>query len=182
MGLDMEIVRITRSHKDSGVIYDRRELDGVILSKEELEEAMYRQLAPYMQPVKVKTQYVNLKKIQKDYGLSDEPYISSASGSVTGFTDGKRTIRIPNSDILSKYITDRTEDLFVCDRDRVKYWRKEYEIQDWFHDNIGYEMENTGFYLLTGELLTSFNRAFPAERVWPDDPTEESALFYWEWY
>ena len=65
MGLDMEIRRISKPHMDDSVIYDRVDINGVILDEDELKEPMYRQLAPYTQELRVRSQYCDMEKNPK---------------------------------------------------------------------------------------------------------------------
>lgn len=74
------------------------------------------------------------------------------------------------------------EKRFVCNSEEIRYWRKAYDIQDWFHENIDGEVENTGFYILSVEQVLNFNKVFREDRFGAEEPDEESALFYWEWY
>lgn len=184
MGLDMEIRRISKPHVDDSVIYDRVDIGGIILDEDELKEPMYRQLAPYVQQIQVRSQYYDMEKIRKDYKLSDDSYISMMSAYRIAITDRetKKTVEISNEDIERKYTIERVEKRFVCDSEEVWYWRKAYDIQDWFHENIDGEVENTGFYILSVEQVLNFNKVFREDRFGAEEPDEESALFYWEWY
>ena len=184
MGLDMEIRRISKPHVDDSVIYDRADIGGIILDEDELKEPMYRQLAPYVQQLQVRSQYYDMEKIRKDYKLSDDSYISMMSAYRIAITDRetKKTVEISNEDIERKYTVERVEKRFVCDSEEIRYWRKAYDIQDWFHDHIEEDVENTGFYTLSGAMLLAFNKAFPEDRIEAIEPDEEEALFYWEWY
>lgn len=184
MGLDMEIRRITKPHMDDSVIYDRVDISGIILTAEELEAPKYCQLAPYTQQLQVRCKYYNMAKILEDYKMPAGSYLSMRSSlgiAVTAPKTGK-TVEISNDDIERKYTIERVERCFVCDCAEVRYWRKAYDIQDWFHENIEVVVENTGFYILSGELLLRFNKAFQNDKVKVEEPGEESALFYWEWY
>lgn len=187
MGLDMEIRRISKPHMDDSVIYNRENIYGVILDEDELKEPMYRQLASYVQPLQVRSQYYDMEKIRKDYGLTDDSYISMMSAYRIAITDRetRKTVEISSEDVDRKYTVERVEKRFVCNSEEVRYWRKAYDIQDWFHEHIDGEVgevENTGFYILSGELLLKFNKAFPEDRIEAIEPDEEEALFYWEWY
>ena len=184
MGLDMEIRRISKPHMDDSVIYSRADIDGVILDEDELKKPMYRQLAPYTQELQVRSQYYDMEKIRKDYKLSGDSYISMISAYRIAITDRetRKTVEIFNEDIERKYTIERVEKRFVCNADEVRYWRKAYDIQDWFHDHIEGDVENTGYYILSGDLLLKFNKAFKEDKIEAEEPDEEAALFYWEWY
>lgn len=183
MGLDMEIRRIFKPHMDNSVIYDREDINGVILDEGELKEPMYCQLAPYTQELQVRSQYYDMEKIRGDYKLSEDSYISMMCSSCITITDRKthKTVEIKSEDIDHKYTVKRVEKRFVCNSEEVRYWRKAYDIQDWFHEHIE-DVENTGFYILSGAMLLAFNKAFPEDRIEAIEPDGEEALFYWEWY
>ena len=184
MGLDMEIRRISKPHMDDSVIYDRADIGGIILDEDELKEPMYRQLAPYVQQLQVRSQYYDMEKIRKDYGLSEDSHISMMSAYGIAITDRKNSKRVEIStrDIEEKYTIERVEKRFVCDSEEIRYWRKAYDIQEWFHENIDGEVENTGFYILSGKQLLKFNKRFQEDKIEAEEPDEEAALFYWEWY
>lgn len=184
MGLDMEIRRVSKPHMDNSVIYDRENICGIILDKEELKEPMYQQLAPYTQPLQIRSKYYDMDKIRSDYGLSKDSYISMMSAQRIAITDREthKTVEISSHDIDYKYTVERVEDQFVCNAEEIRYWRKAYDIQEWFHDHIDGEVENTGYYILSGDLCLKFNKAFQEDAIEAEEPDDESALFYWEWY
>lgn len=184
MGLDMEIRRISKPHMDDSVIYNREDIHGIILDEDELKEPMYRQLTPYVQPLQVRSQHYDMEKIRKDYGLTDDSYISMMSDYRIAITDRgtHKTVEISTEDVDKKYTVERVEKRFVCNSEEIRYWRKAYDVQDWFHENIDGEVENTGFYILSVEQVLNFNKVFREDRFGAEEPDEESALFYWEWY
>ncbi len=184
MGLDMEIRRITKPNLDDSVIYNRQDISLILLDKDELEMPMHRQLAPYAQLIQVRSQYYDMEKIRKDYDLSDDSYISMMSAYRIAVTDRgkKKTVEIDDFDIKTKYTVERVEPKYACQAEEVRYWRKAYDIQEWFHEHIEEDVENTGFYILSSAMLLEFNKAFPEDRIEAIEPDEEEALFYWEWY
>lgn len=184
MGLDMEVVRVTKSRRDDSIIYDRSELDAIVLEKDDLDNPMFSGLVPYTQPLQVRSSYYDIDSIRKDYNLSDHVYISAITHYSLSVTDRvtKKTVEVPQRDVESKYIQTRVDTCYVCDSEEIRYWRKAYNIQDWFHEHIDGDVENTGFYILSGELLLKFNKAFRDDALPAIEPDEESALFYWEWY
>lgn len=184
MGLDMYIYRAAKPHLSDTEIYLRNDIDGVILPENEIDNPMYCQLAPYLQPVQVKNEYYNMEKIREDFGLSSKAHICSYSADGIGVWDngGEKRITISVSDIEDKYTVEKIEKSYVCNLERVHYWRKEYDVQEWFHDNLSADyIENCGYYILSEELIEDFNESFN-EYIEPEEPTEESALFYHEWY
>ena len=111
MGLDMEIRRISKPHMDDSVIYNHEDIRGIILTEDNLKEPMYRQLAPYVQPLKVRIQYCDMGKIRKDYGLTDYSYIGMMSAYCTEITDEgtHKSVEISTEDIDKKYTIERVE-------------------------------------------------------------------------
>lgn len=182
MGLDMNILRISVPDLDTGRIYTRAEIDGVILDEEDIKEQMYCQLVPYCVKVRVTSQYYDMESIRRDYKLDKDAHIWGYFGDHISISN----IDIPNEIIEKKYILEKTEEKYVCHSEDIRYWRKAYDIQSWFYENIhadsGVNVENTGYYLLSKKLLQKFNKRFPLDKVLAKYPTDESALFYWEWY
>lgn len=85
-----------------------------------------------------------------------------------------------NLNIETKYTVSKEEIRFVCKCEEEKYWRKAYEIQDFFYDH--YPVENVGYYKLSKEVIEEFNKRYPRDAFEAEDETESSALFYHEWY
>lgn len=185
MGLDMNIWKITRTDLDESVVYTRSELtDCIVVYEREINDPRYQQLIPYTQKVMVKNLYYDMDKIRKDYKISSDSYIGMICDTGISVTDRetRKSVDIPQKKLEKKYIAEKVETCFVCKADEVKYWRKAYDIQYWFHEHIDVDVENTGYYILSEELLLKFNKAFDEDRLIPMEPDEESALFYWEWY
>lgn len=84
-------------------------------------------------------------------------------------------------DLEAKYTTRRVETGFACLTQEIRYWRKAYDVQEWFYEQLDRPVENTGFYLLTKEDLELFNQRWD-DMVDDDSPGVESAIYYWEWY
>lgn len=188
MGLDMYIFRVSKPHLDDSVVYNREDLHGIILSEEELKNPMYQQLAPYAQSLQVRSEYYDMAKIRKDYGLSESSYICeySASDDFSGIVvedkeSGKKA-KITDEEINLKYTISRIEPRFVCNAEKSSYFRKEYDLQDWIHEHVEGEIENCGFYILSKDFLQRLNKKFKEAGVEEEDPNEEYALFYHEWY
>lgn len=96
--------------------------------------------------------------------------------------DDSREVEIKESDLDGRYTIERIDNWYVCDAKEVMYWRKAYDVQDWFHENLGVVVENTGYYLLNAEIIRRFNEAFPERPLPEGSPDEEPALAYYEWY
>lgn len=184
MGLDMEIMRVSKPDYDTDKVYSRHEIDGAVFSKQDIDEPMFIQAKPYCQELQIRNYYYNMDKIKADYGLSEDAYIGAYIAGKTivfdkSIIDGR--VEISKSLIEERYTLEKVETCFVCRTEEVKYWRKAYDIQDWFYEMIG-DVENTGYYMLSVELQSEFNEAWPDDAIEVEEPSEESALFYWEWY
>lgn len=189
MGLDMYVYRVRKPSLDTGMVYDRNDLDGIVIHEADIDEPRVRQLIPYSAKVRVVNHYYNLGKIGEDYGLSEAHIGGWECGDDGSFTtiygdkDGRSEfIKVSDELIESKYTIDKEETCYVCSEDEVRYWRKAYDVQDWFHENIPEPVENTGYYILTEELLKAFNKAFPEDKIPKIAPDGEQTLVYWEWY
>ncbi len=189
MGLDMYVFRVTKPQLDPGIVYDRSALSGVIIDESDVDAPMYRQLLPYCAKVRVINHYYDMEKLAAEYGITNA-YIggysfiqSEVKISLCGDKNGKNFYeQVPSELINSRYTIDREETCFVCSCEEVRYWRKEYNIQDWFYEHIPGEIENTGYYALSEETIRQFNIAFPDDALPVEPPSKESALMYHEWY
>ena len=190
MGLDMYIYRIRKPQLEERV-YTEQEISDMGLSSVEvdyatMEKSLYEQLLPYMTVRNVIGEYINKKKIIKDYNLPKDSFISMLAfhgielswdgedGSVSG------TQFIPQEELDKKYITTKTVPTYIWRTEEEKYWRKHYELQDWFYEKLG-NVENCGYYVLDADLIAEMNAKFD-EHVFEEDPTDDEALVYHEWY
>ncbi len=184
MGLDMYIYRCSKPDLKPNKVYDSAEISDIMLTEEELKEQMYRDLTPYCEKIRVINHYYDMEKIRADYGLSQDAWIWCWCGSGITVGDktptGRRDVEISHEDIETKYTVSKEEIRFVCKCEEEKYWRKAYEIQDFFYDH--YPVENVGYYKLSKEVIEEFNKRYPRDAFEAEDETESSALFYHEWY
>lgn len=183
MGLDMYIYRATKPQTNETMIYTPLDFT-VSISEKEIEDDMYDQIFPYLTEVQVKAEYYDMDKIRRDYELSAKASLSRVSPEGIGVSDSisGKTVSISQEDVDAKYTRTDIEKHFVCNLERVHYWRKAYDVQEWFHDNLSADyIENCGYYILSEELIEDFNESFN-EYIEPEKPDEESALFYHEWY
>lgn len=182
MGLDMFIYRATKPSVNDTEIYDRGAFE-LHIPEQEVGYSMYEEIAPYLQPVQMRSKYYDMEKIRADFGLSDEAYIgmSSYDGITVREPGSDNTVSISRWDIDEKYTKEEIETRYVCNLHEVHYWRKEYDVQNWFYDNLA-DVENCGFYIFGSDFIKDYNEAFPYDPIEVEEATEESALFYHEWY
>lgn len=125
------------------------------------------------------------KKMIADYNLPKKSSIGMYSYEgiqISGIDeDGKRVSQfICTKDIEEKYTTTKSVPHYIWIESEEAYWRKHYSLQDWFYDNLE-DVENCGYYILDANLIAEMNEVF-GESVSEDDPTDDEALFYHEWY
>lgn len=182
MGLDMYIFRAQYPNLDEKSIYMYQDLD-IYITEEEINWAMYDDLRPYCQKVMAVHEWYDTKAIAEKYGLGNDCYLSMCVPENSVFANGENT-KITLSAAELKVMFTKREHTFVWTTklDEIKYWRKAYDIQDWFYEHLP-NVENCGFYLLDDELQEEFNAHFEdSEHFDFIAPNENSALFYHEWY
>lgn len=192
MGLDMYVFRITNPKLEYR-LYSSDELASLSLTTctvrdIDLMEEATRQLLPYVSKIQVINDYYNVEQIIKDYNLPGDSYIGmySSDGIKVGGKDkdGKYvSVNVSPEEIENKYTLTELEDAYAWKSEEVAYWRKHYSLQERFYDLIG-DVENCGYYKLDRLLIEQLREEFreDVEDIPLEDSTEESALFYHEWY
>ena len=190
MGLDMYVYRIRKAKLEDRE-YTTEELSKLGLGYVSVKDAesdmhLFAQLLPYTIKRNVSAQFYNVKQIIEDYNLPKDSHIGMISYErivVGGRTDSGEYVsqEVFREEIEKKYIETITDIYYVWEREEeVAYWRKHYDLQDWIYDNVE-GVDNTGYYILNAETIRELNKKFD-ECLPEEDPTDESALFYWEWY
>lgn len=189
MGLDQYIYRVKKPNIQDKV-YTSDELRRMDLSKISVEDfknnpVLYEDLRPYVVKRDVECKFYDLKKIVSDYGLPQNSSIwmySMKGIEISGTTkNGERVNKaISTEEIEAKYVKTEILPYYIWEEEEVEYWRKHYDLQEWIYNNI-YEVENTAYCILSTDLIKQLNKRFN-EDIPVEEPTEESALFYWEWY
>lgn len=192
MGLDICVYRVRKPETFEAKVFNKEDLLNqgyCLITRPDDYEDLVRDLRPYTQEILVKTAYLNMEAVRKDYGLSEQAYACEWSGDGRiGLWDpasnGNQHITLTPEEIAEKYTVYEDELTLAFLREEVAYWRKNYRVQNFFYDALG-NVENTGYYILSEEVLTKFN-AEAYENGWDPvpvmAPTDDAALFYWEWY
>lgn len=185
MGLDMWVRRVRKPNLEDKV-YTTKEIDRMGYASASVEDAEnIEQLIPYTVVRNVLTNYYNRTKMIADYNLPKNSYIGMYSYDgiqIDGVNDnGERVSKfITRNEIEEKYIVTKSVPHYIWMEEEEAYWRKHYELQDWFYDNLE-DVENCGYYILYADQIAEMNERF-LEHVAECDPTDEEALFYHEWY
>lgn len=142
---------------------------------------LYNHVEPYAVKRDVICQLYNVKKMIEDYNLPQDSYISVRGPE--GIIIGRNGVNqnISDAEIREKYIKTEVIPHYIWKEEEEYYWRKNYELADWMSQNIKGGTENCGYYRLNKTLIKRINSKFKA-KVPAESATEESALFYWEWY
>ena len=189
MGLDMYILRIRKPNLEDKV-YTSEEISSmnyssVSVEDVERESSMFEQLMPYTVVRNVLTDYYNMEKMIADYKLPKNSRIGMYSYDgieISGKNDnGERVSQfIARKEIDEKYTITKSVPHYIWESNEEEYWRKAYELRDWFYEKLG-NVENCGYYVLDAELIAEMNKKFD-EHVSEEDPTDNEALVYHEWY
>lgn len=189
MGLDMWIRRVRKPNLEDKV-YTSKEIYDMgysMISVEEIkdEASMFNQLLPYTAVRNVLTDCYDKEKMIADYNLPIGSYIGMISSEgirISGTNEeGERVSQfINNKDVEEKYTVTKSVPHYIWAEEEEAYWRKHYDLQDWFYDNLE-NVENCGYYILDAGLIAEMNEKFD-EDVSEDSPTDNEALFYHEWY
>lgn len=189
MGLDMWVRRVRKPNlEDKEYTYEElSSMDYSMVSVKDVENemSMFEQLIPYTIVRNVLTDYYNKEKMIADYNLPKGSSInmySNAGIEISGINEnGERVSQfISDKDIEEKYTITKSVPHYIWKESEEAYWRKHYKLQDWFYDNLE-NVENCGYYILDADLIAEMNKKFN-ENVSEDDPTDDEALFYHEWY
>ena len=81
MGLDMYVYRVKKPGLDTSKVFDADEIHGIILSEEDIKDAMYRELLPYCDKVQAIRHYYDIEKLKAESGAKSL-HLSSIIGGV----------------------------------------------------------------------------------------------------
>lgn len=190
MGLDQNIYRVRKPNLENKV-YTSEEISVIKdlnrVSVEEFENCMnlFGDLVPYVVKRDVECQFYDVDKMIADYNLPKNVGIwrLGGGGITIGGTDkdGNRINQeFSDDEIQEKYVKTEILPHYIWKQEEVKYWRKHYDLQDWVYENIE-DVDNTAYCILDKGLIMDLNEMFN-EYIPVEEPTDESALFYWEWY
>ena len=188
MGLDQHIFRISRPNLEDKV-YTHEEIGRMDYSSTsatdfEKNKNLFGQIANYAIKRDLVCQLYDLPKMIEDYSLPKDAHIwhyGNGYIEISGYKDDARVNqKITDEEVKAKYIKTEIIPHYIWKTDEEHYWRKNYDLQDWIYRTIS-GVDNTGYYILDANLIADINYMFDAY-IPEEDPTDESALFYWEWY
>lgn len=194
MGLDMYIYRVRKPQLEERT-YTAEELghmgySSVGVNYVDAEKSLFEQILPYMVIRNVTDDYINKEKIIVDYNLPEDSYISMMGNDgvkLRGTNDSGESVSqfISMDELDKKYTITKTVPTYIWRTEEEAYWRKHYDLQEWFYNIIedahDTHVENCGYYVLDADLIAEMNAKFD-EHVPEEDPTDDEALVYHEWY
>lgn len=185
MGLDSYIFQVSKpALQDRTYRYQELLPQMIVITPQGQEDTRFRDLLPFIQEVNVVNKYLNLEKLRKAFGYDEEPEIYGFSSTGHIWVSGKKDgVREDHQAYGPDYSFEKEERCLVCQQEEIVYWRKAYEVQSFFYEQLG-DIENTGYHLIPMETILAFNSIAPASwgRLPEVEPSEDRALFYHEWY
>lgn len=204
MGLDQYIYKISKPNNiyNTDHVYDYyndiNANEHIMIPAKDCNESFAKSLIPYCCTIKARTNFIDYNALYEDYGLNKNQIFIRCGREYETYTDNNKTVDILVSTIKERYTKTEVEDYYICKCEEIKYWRKEYDIQKWFHNNLGryYETDiaNCGYYVIPEFLIKQFDKDqldHPFEsykytnefEMLPINITNDtSALVYFEWY
>ena len=165
MGLDSYVFRVTKPEGLEDRVYSLDEIKALGLSAylaKYQDEPIFRELKPYCVKVRIDAPYINLQSIREAYGFGEDADV------VAQCSDGTITVserrpdgsyhrqEISGAEMREKHLVNRVEVHNAFRKERVAYWRKDYEIEDFFMEKHEYGIENTGYYILDLETMSQY--------------------------
>ena len=188
MGLDMFVYRVKRP-KLQDKVYTTKEIAEKGLMHVSVEDvkndmSMFEQILPYAVRRNVVVQYYDVEKMISDYNLPKNSHIwcYSYNGiNIGGYENNQKIDQfISRQEVKEKYTYEKTEPHYLWETEEESYWRKNYNLQEWFYEKLG-NVENCGYYVLDAELIAETNRLYNTN-IPEEDPTDDEVLTYHEWY
>lgn len=182
MGLDQNIYRIRKAELEDK-IFKTDELHGYNYCP--VSELSYEgeEIVPYTTIRKVEFEVIDIERMFADKGIPSRAWLGYCSSEEYkyGWREGEesKSVTIKTSEILEKYIKKQIVDTYIWEQEELQYWRKNYNVQDFIYDEL--EADNCKYCLLSTDiqrvLIDEYEAYFEVE-----ENTEESGIFYWEWY
>ena len=190
MGLDQYIYRISKP-KLAECVYTSKEIGSMNFNKVsvvdfETNANLFKSLLPYVVKRDVECEFYDTEKMISDYNLPNNSRIwrySSNEIELSGTREnGERVSQVISyEEIDAKYIKTKIQPYYIWKEEEEYYWRKHWDIVDWLEKTMKKTIENTGYYKLNKTIIKRLNSKFKCN-IPEESATEESALFYWEWY
>ena len=190
MGLDSYIYRVKKPEGLADKVYSSDELRNMGLDAvlaEYQDDPLICELKPYCVTVRVESPYINMQSIRDAYDFGEDAYVVAQHSDGSIVVHEKRpngtehSQEISGTEMRDKHLLNLVDEHIVFRKERIAYWRKDYNIEAFFANKHDDGIENTGYYILDLETIKEFNSRF-SPKLPEEAPSEDSALYYWEWY
>lgn len=153
-----------------------------------LEEA----LLPYCKEDDVMIKMINIRQIIIDNGGDPDTcklYLRYQVGNKIGYkicsgNEVLKEIELTMEELKTRYEYESLEDVYVIGLEKVAYWRKEYDLQDYIYRIIDSSIDNCEYKKLSMDqvldILDYDDSGVDTDCI--EDETEDCAYFYLEWY
>lgn len=196
MGLDMFLYKASKPtdlKKDK--VYTEWDYDGelsdcVLIDKDQLGRRKYKDLAPIVYKIKFRQGIILTGKLAEEHGYVWGDMVFQSYYEL-GFklynknkddTDSKR-VTLTIDEVKKKYYEERVCEKFAVRCEELMYWRKEYDLQDFFYDTLKY-VENCGYHKVEQDILEAIAESPHVFQFELDcsDIKDDKIIVYHEWY
>ena len=195
MGLDIYITRIKKPVLSGNGPFLSADLEDqglfVMPAKEFAEDSAFQEILPYTTLMNVIRTKVDFDAIAKNFGLKKNSIhvFRWNQGSIS--IGGKRndngmgfSVTLQPNMVQKHFLTDVMESCYVFSREDVYHINGHGEeietIQNYMYEH--FSVDNCKYCLLNVEDIDALNHILHSDVIRLDPPTENSALFYQEWY
>ena len=191
MGLDMYLFRLTRLNLKEREMLEGKDAEtirglgySVFL---EIKNKKYKYAKDFLSPIASSVRMIDFKKIKADFEIPDDANRQFASygsaettfeyGNESGF---EKTVKIPNSEMESKYTYAEPMTVYVWKEEEVAYWRKNWDLREKLTRVTKKNIKNMGYYPLTDRQVSVIER-ISGKKI-PRARDEGETVAYFEWY
>lgn len=196
MGLDMYLHRFSKPRADvknlNKLSYEQLMDKGyLVIIKGEDMPANFSSIQPLAKEVEVDATYVNFAKIKEAYGIPDDAFVvgESYSQNEIGYTfhlphDDSQHIVIPIDKFEQEFLFKKKTNAYCIRSERVAYWRKNYILQDAFHNACSVAIENCGYYPFNMDMWKVLEELDPQvyDELKDYKSSNSYVIAYHEWY
>lgn len=215
MGLDQWLYRVQRLTKEEAIALEGKHYDEMIeddslllfraneYPEEEEDFDEIKSIFGYLTKVKLISFLVHVKDLYRDKGVPEGYSVVGSSytngnmhlsfvkypedGSEYEYSKFPRVEIDVTNEEYNKYSYEEVEDYYVCKKEEIYYWRKNYELQDKLYEAAvenGDQILNCGWHKCNEEMIMDIQNAISQEdnmRLVLNLP-ESEAYVYHEWY
>lgn len=183
MTLDISIIKVHPTEY-SDTITSLNEVDSSYLIGDSANNPKYADLIPFTQKLTLQKDTFNVEKIRQDFMLPAE--VESIEwrslkrlAALSKVGEILKEIAISLRTVKASYLSSSTETAYSFYSETVANWIDDYDIQEWFSENLSANIEDAGYYRIPISVIHDFNSTFAHTGV---SVPEEDGILYQEWY